>query len=408
MGFEYDLLKRFAEELGVDLEMVIVQNMDSILPYLNRGVGDLAAANLTITQQRSEDVSFSKPILTTSQVLIQRLPARWYQLPRKVLDTVMLRDTSQLIGKTITVRLGSSFYERMTELNRRMGGGIHIEATTGQTTEWLIKAVSQGEIDYTVADEHIALLNKAYYPNIDVQLALSDEDSIGWAVPSPSTELRDTLNDWLERFRGTKSFAMIELKYFKARTQQKRRMQSAYNSVEGGKISPYDELLKQQAQRMGWDWRLLAAMVKKESNFNPRAQSPFGACGLMQLMPATAHHYGADSIFDPVENVHAGVSYLMKVNRFWEQQIADSTERIAFVLASYNAGLGHVKDAQRLAIKYGQNDRDWEVVSHYLSLKSRPDFYRDPVVKHGYCRGIEPVSYVDRVMDYWEHYRKVY
>ena len=149
-------------------------------------------------------------------------------------------------------------------------------------------------------------------------------------------------------------------------------------------------------------------MIKKESNFNPLAEAKSGASGLMQLIPSTAAHFGADSIFDPVQNIHAGVSFLDALNGHLIKEIPDSSERVKFILAAYNVGLGHIRDAQRLAKKYDHNPHLWAHVSHYLEEKAHPEFYRDPVVKHGYCRGYEPVQYVDRVLDYYNHYKNSY
>ena len=152
----------------------------------------------------------------------------------------------------------------------------------------------------------------------------------------------------------------------------------------------------------------LAAMVRKESNFNPSVESIAGAKGLMQLLPSTGAHFGADSLSDPAQNIRAGVAFIEAVMERWEADSLDTLNLIKFTLASYNAGVAHIKDAQALAVAYGANGNDWEEVSPYLLKLSIPKYYNHEVVKYGYCKGIQAYQYVNRVMDYWGHYRTGY
>jgi len=177
-----------------------------------------------------------------------------------------------------------------------------------------------------------------------------------------------------------------------------------YSSIKGDKLSPYDEVIKREAQRLNWDWKLLTAMIYQESQFVPDAKAWTGASGLMQLIPETAERFVADSLSGPSENIHAGVSFLLSLNEYWGDRLQDSLEVIKFSLASYNVGLGHVLDAVRLTEKFNSDASQWENVAKFLELKSQPEYYKDPVVKHGYCRGSEPVEYVRSIISLWEHY----
>ena len=175
--------------------------------------------------------------------------------------------------------------------------------------------------------------------------------------------------------------------------------------VTGGQISVYDDLLKKHAESLGWDWRLLAAQVFKESKFKHDATSWAGARGLMQLMPETAERFGDSTLInDPIANLEMGTKYLKSLIKFWEA-IPDSSQRIRFILASYNVGEGHLLDAQRLAKKHGKDRTVWDNnVDSFLVLKAYPQYYRDEVVKNGYCRGSEPFMYVKEVLDIYQHY----
>lgn len=405
MGFEYELLQRFCDHIGMDLSIRIVEDMDSVTHMLNRLDGDVIAANYTITNRRKKDVSFTMPVLETKQVLVQRMPEKWWTMTRDQLNKELIRNPGKLIGKRIHVRKESSFYTRLLNLMDEMGGIIDVEFAGSIGTEQLIEMVSTGEIDYTVADENIAILNKVYFPNIDVNTPLSFTQNVAWACRTSSPQLLTAFNHWLESFKKTEDFAVIHLKYFKARTQHKQRVLSEYSSLKGNKISPYDQLIKQEAKRIDWDWKLLAAMIYQESKFVPDAEAWTGASGLMQLIPETAERFGADSLSDPQQNIHAGVSFLKTIDEYWNEHLSDSTEIISFSLASYNVGLGHVLDAQRLAEKNGGDPQKWTSVATYLELKAQPQYYKDEVVRHGYCRGSEPVGYVHNIMGLWEHYR---
>lgn len=404
MGFEYDLLERFCTHIGVDLSIEVVEDMDNVIEMLNQNEGDVIAANYTVTNQRKKDVLFTKPVLQTKQVLVQRLPDKWWTLTRDKLNERLISTPVGLVGKTVYVRRHSSFYTRLINLMDELGGVINVKFAEGLGTERLIEMVSEGEIEYTVADENIAILNKAYLPNIDISTSLSFTQNVAWACRISSPELLKAFNEWLVNFKKTEEFAVIHLKYFKARTKHKEKVMSEYSSLKGDKISPYDEVIKKEAQRLKWDWKLLTAMIYQESQFVPDAKAWTGASGLMQLIPETAERFGADSLSGPNENIHAGVSFLISLNSFWKDRLTDSLEVIKFSLASYNVGLGHVLDAVRLTEKFNSDASQWSNVSKFLELKAQPEYYKDPVVRHGYCRGSEPVEYVKNIISLWEHY----
>ncbi|MCF8259603.1 MAG: transglycosylase SLT domain-containing protein [Melioribacteraceae bacterium] len=212
----------------------------------------------------------------------------------------------------------------------------------------------------------------------------------------------------MKEFRKSTDYYIIYNKYFKNRNSFSKRKKSDYLVTAGGNISPYDDLIKELAITIGWDWRLLASQVYQESMFDPDAQSWVGAKGLMQLMPATAEIYGVVNPADPIQNLKGGVKYIQFLDRYWEDEIADAEERIKFILASFNIGPGHIVDARNLAIKYESNPNLWfGNVENYLLKKSNEKYYDDEVVKHGFARGRETVKYVREVMERFEHYKQL-
>jgi membrane-bound lytic murein transglycosylase F len=408
MGYEYELLNRLADHLGLNLEIVLAKNLDSLIAMLHEADGDIVAHNLTVTKERKQQVAFTDPHTTTFQVLVQRKPENWRQLKRHEIEDSLIRNPLDLIGKKVHVRKNSSYYERLVNLSEEMGGDIDIVAAPGdKTTEELIHMVAEGEIDYTVADQNLASINQTYDRILDVKTRLSMPQQVAWAVRKSSPKLLKAVNEWIEEMKETADYNVIYNKYFENRKAFRRRLHSQFFSRTGDKISSFDAIIRTQAERLDWDWRLLASMIYQESQFQPNKTSWAGAVGLMQMMPATAEHFGATELTDPEENIKAGVAYLSYLQKRW-RDVPDSLERLKFVLGSYNAGENHVSDARRLAEKYGADPNLWDGnVAKYLLLKSKPIYYNDEVVHYGYCRGEEPVQYVREVLERYEHYRNV-
>ena len=166
-------------------------------------------------------------------------------------------------------------------------------------------------------------------------------------------------------------------------------------------------MIKRVAVDPRYDWVLISSMVYQESHFNPSARSWAGALGLLQLMPETGVRFGADDLSDPIQNLSAGYDYLIWLDKRLANNVPNPKERVKFVIAAYNVGLGHVMDAIRLAQKFGKNGQVWSGnVETAILLKSNPAYYSDPVVKHGFCRATETVAYVKSVLDRYHNYCK--
>lgn len=409
MGYEFELLERLANHLDVELKLKIVRDMDDVFTMLNKGEGDIIAHNLTIIGSRLDYVNFSVPINTTQQVLVQRKPKNWRRLKQHEIEKQLIRTPLELGGKTIHVREGSSYYARLLSLIEETGVEIDLEIVEGEfsSAEYLIQEVANGKIDYTVADENIASISTAFYPDLDIDMPVSLQQQIGWATRKTSPQLLKAINKWLGKMQKQSDYYVIYNKYFKSNRSIAKKVNSPLFAANSGKISMYDELIRKHSMKIDWDWRLLAALIYQESKFDPEAESWVGAKGLMQMMPETAKEFKIEDLSNPASSVQAGTDYLRRLERFWANRVEDDQERLKFVLASYNAGPGHVLDAQRLAEKYGQDPGKWENnVAEYLKKKSLPEYYNDPVVKSGYCRGEEPFKYVAQVLRRYEHYKR--
>jgi membrane-bound lytic murein transglycosylase F len=162
--------------------------------------------------------------------------------------------------------------------------------------------------------------------------------------------------------------------------------------------------MKEYADSLGWDWRLLASQVYQESQFDPGAESWAGAHGLMQLLPTTAQAMGIKDMNDPRESIIGGTRYLKQLQKRFDD-IPDSLQRIKFAMASFNCGYAHVRDAQRLASNQGKDTVIWDGnVEDALLALSYPKYYTLPIIKYGHVRGIEPYTYVKQIFDRYDHY----
>jgi membrane-bound lytic murein transglycosylase F len=407
MGYEYELLQLFAKQLGVGLKIKVTSGVERAIEQLNKGEGDILAFPLTVSKERKKYVAFTKPQYNTYQVLVQRKPRDWKKLTQRQLNDSLIRDLTHLVGKKIYVIGGTTHAMRLENLSEEIGTDINIIRDTLTTeTESLIRKVATGEIDYTVADHMLAQVNSAYYENIDINTVLSLPRQVSWAVRRNASQLETALNDWLTAVKKEATFMVIYNRYYKSPRTSLMRLQSDYSSLGGRQLSPYDDLIKDGAQKLGWDWRLLASLIYQESHFSPTGESWAGARGLMQLMPETAKRFGAVDLNDPKQSMKAGVGYLQFLDKYWSNKVPDAAERLKFILSSYNAGLSHIIDAHKLAQKYGKDPARWEGnVEMLLLKKSDPEYYRDPVVSVGYCKCEEPVNYVREVLERYEQYR---
>jgi len=407
MGFHYELLEAFGAYLGVDLEIVTENHLDKAFKMLHSGKADLLAMSLTVNSSRKKEISFTEPIGKTRQVLIQRKPHNWRSMTASAMERKLLRNQTDLAGMTIYVQAGSSHSERLHSLADEIGEGISVIEVPFES-ETLIQLVDNGEIDYAVCDENVASVNATSYPDIDVRTPVSFEQNLAWGIRKTHSEkLQNELDQWIRNFKQTQLFALLYAKYFKNSNSSSIR-KSDYYSLNTGKVSQWDDLIKIFSDTIKWDWRLLASLIYQESRFIPDVKSRAGAYGLMQIMPETGKNFGIDITASPVDNIKAGAMYINWLHNMFVSKVTDENERMKFILASYNAGPGHVLDAMKLAEKNGMDPQKWEGnVALWLTKKSEPQYYTDAVVTNGYFTGKESIAFVSEILARYEHYKNI-
>lgn len=396
-GFHYDLAQDFANYLGVKLQITEVNNnIDTAIQRLQEGRYDLLAVSMTQTPERKEQLRFSQPFFQTGEVLVQNR------------GNIPVKNMAELDGKEIFIPKSAASYKKvLQQIQDSLNIHIYITETDQYSNEDLMHLVEIGEINYTVIDENVAQASGFSMKNIDYSLKLQENISVSWATNPDARLLTAEVNNWLKLVQKNGKLNYLYKRYFNNR-QSVPHHTSKYTLLKRGTISPFDSLLKKESQRLGWDWRLLAAIVFAESQFDPEAESEVGAYGLMQIIPETAEHFHVSNYFEPDSNVYTGVSYLQYLNKYFTSYVPDSTERIKFILASYNAGPGHVLDAIRLTEKYGKDPQTWNNnVDYYLLHKNEPLYYQDPLAKNGYCNGPQAYHYVERILEIYNNYKNI-
>jgi membrane-bound lytic murein transglycosylase F len=396
LGFQIELLKKLASQLGVRFEIQTVSTYEEAFAKLNQGSCDLIAMSVPRTAPKMENYRFTDALFRSRTVIIQREPEK-DQLP-------LLSSITDLKDKKVYVQSGSPFELKLYNLIDEYGININIESEDVSTDE-LIRNVAKGKYDYAVVSETEAKVNQMYYPKLNDQMVVGYYQDYCWVTRKNSIKLYNMVNTWLKRTKKTQDYALLYDKYFNNPRKTAIMASSSYYSGKSGRISPYDRAIKKWSSKIGWDWRLVASLVYQESQFKSGAKSWAGASGLMQIMPETMDELGINDTSSNDEHIKAGVRMLGLLDRQLSKTVKNREERIKFVLAAYNVGLGHIFDAQRLARKYGRNPQKWDFnVAFFLVQKALPKFYNDKVVRHGYCNGEIPKEYVSDILDRYSHY----
>jgi len=390
LGFEYEMAKAFAKAHDLRLEVVVPPSHRELLTWLVEGKADLAIGFLVPTEKRKAlGITFSNPYNHEAQHVV-------------VHKDDPLKDIAGINEKSFHVRQTSAYWETLENL-KKQGYRFFLHASAEDIeTEELIKGVGAREYDATLADAHILDIELIKSTPVKSAFTIGDEKPQAVAIRKQNPQLVTAINAFINKSLGTEFYNVLYNKYFKSRKSIKRLAKGRIESLEDDKLSPWDQVTQKHANKYGFDWRLITAQMYQESKFNPKAKSYAGARGLMQLLPRTAKSVGIKDLDDPHKNIEAGVKYLDWLRDRFDDDIPLS-EKIWFILASYNAGHGHVTDAQRLAKKKGwHNERWFDHTEKAMLLLSQKNYYKK--ARYGYVDGDEPVNYVRNIRNRFEAY----
>ena len=387
VGLEHDLVELFAKDLGFSVRWITAPQFEDIIPTVVQRQAHFAAAGVTLTDDRKREVSFSTAYQTVQEQVIYNT------------DQPRPKSFADMVGKRIQVVAGTSYVDQL-KLAKRKFPDLKWEEIKDRETEDLLQRVAEGEVDYVIADSHIALLTQNYFPRLDVAFDVGRPEYLAWAFPKDG-------DAWLYK-KSIEFFAKIQrngtLKQLLDRYYGHiERLEQA--DVEGfldrmNKVLPqYRELFQQAQEQTGIDWRLLAALGYQESHWDPLATSPTNVRGLMMLTESTADLMHVTNRLDPQQSIMAGARYFQGLKDMIPDHIPEP-DRTWLALASYNVGYGHLEDARVLAQRQGLNPDSWADLKKALPLLAKSAYHT--TVKHGFARGGEAVILTENIRTYYD------
>ncbi len=386
-GVEYDLVSGFARYLGVKLDLRVPDTLSQILDDIRSGKADLAAAGLTATDSRREQLNFSIPYQQITPQLVYRSGT---PSPQNLDD---LRGTLEVVAH-------SSHAERLRALQEEYPDLSFVENDSLES-EQLLNLVWEQVIDYTVADSNEVAVSRRFYPELRVAFDISPPESLAWAFPpGDDHSLLDKADDYLQALRNSGQLKRILDKYYVYVSDFDYVGTRRYMHHIERRLPEFRAWFEKAGKKTGIDWRLLAAIGYQESHWNPKAVSPTGVRGLMMLTQGTMKQLGIDkSRHDPQASIEGGARYIARVKRRLPKRIKEPA-RTWMALAAYNVGFGHLEDARVLTQEGGDDPDKWVDVKQYLPLLSQQKWYKK--TRHGYARGQEPVRYVENIRSYYD------
>lgn len=388
-GFEYHLIKGFAEHLSVELEMIPVVGLDELLAGVVEGRADLAAAGLSITPERSQYLDFGPSYMTVKQLFIYN---------RKHLR---FNDASELVGKNLRV-LSHSYHAEILRAMQKDLPELSWTESRDQETIDLLEMLNNQEIDATMVDSNEFHANRAFYPDFRIGFSAGQPGKLAWAVPKHSKGENDALlqamEEYFKEIRDSGELGRLIDRFFTFNERQSYIRTQTFLQMKELRLPEYKGMIEQVAIEYDMDWRFLAAVSYQESFWNPTAKSPTGVRGMMMLTNPTARELGVEDRLDPLQSLRGGARYYKKLMARLPSSI-EPPDRSWFALAAYNIGLGHLEDARVLTERNGGNPNLWKDVKENLPLLRQRKWYKQ--TRYGYARGDEPVRYVENIRSYY-------
>jgi membrane-bound lytic murein transglycosylase F len=383
-GMDSELAQRFADYLGVELQVVSNADLSQLFTQMNEGKIDVIASGLTVTDTRLANMRFGPPFYNVSQQIVFK---QGKDRPRKLKDLTGIL----MVGKA------SSHVEMLSHL-KTDNPDLTWQTTSQHNPDELLKLVIDEKIDYTLADSNVLARNRRIYPDLSLAFTITRDDSLAWAL---TDDKDDSLFSEIIAFFGHQksegALAQLEEKYFGHVQRFDYVDTRAFIKAIDKKLPKYQILFELNAQALKWEQ--LAALSYQESHWNPRAKSPTGVRGMMMLTLPTAKQMGVKSRLNPEQSIKGGAKYLTRMLARLPDSISQS-QRFWFALASYNVGYGHLMDARKLTKSQGEDPDNWSAVKLVLPLLEKKKYYRK--TRHGYARGREAVHYVDSIRRYYD------
>jgi membrane-bound lytic murein transglycosylase F len=390
-GFDYEVARWIADDIGVRLEMVVAPTRRELVPFLLDGKGDVIIAGFSTESARADRVSFAQPYLETPWVIVT---------PASAASSIVEPNDLKKLA-TLLVKPSSGALARIRALGV---SGVPIKAAIEtQESEDLLDDVAEGKASACVIEERIAKVELLHRDDLKIAFVLpGGVDAEAFAVRKEDAALLADLDEFLDDHKKDTDWNLTFAKYHSSPKQTAALRDDSVRADREGRLSPWDDVFTKSAGP-DLDWRLLAAQCYQESRFDQSAKSPFGAVGPMQLLPSTSKELGCDSPSRPDCAIPAAARFVAKLMHHYDAPEIALKDRVRFSLAAYNVGPAHVDDARDLAASQGLDRNRWfGNVEKAMLLLSKPKFYSG--LPHGFARGDEPVKYVSEIQTRYDNY----
>ncbi len=386
-GFEHELVRRFAEELGVEVRYQSRHNIGDIFNDIRRDQVDFAAAGLTVTTSREGEFRFSAPYYDIDPQIVY------------LAGTAKPRSVEDLYDGRVVTMANSSHAEALALLHRDHPDLEWQEIENVEPLD-LMDMVTTGSATYAIVDSNEFVANRSFHPKLRVGFNLGEQQTLAWLFSQRQED--DTLwqaaNEFLARIEADGTLQQLKEHQFGHAWGVDQVDSQTFNRRMRQRLPTYEERFRQVAAEYQLDWQLLAAIAYQESHWNPRARSPTGVRGMMMLTQSTAKEMDVRNRLDAMQSLRGGARYFKKVKRLLPDDVLEP-DRTWFALAAYNIGRGHLEDARIITERQGGDPHLWSDVKQRLPLLQRSKYYK--TVKYGYARGAEPVTYVKNIRHYY-------
>lgn len=385
-GFDYTLLKGFADELGIELTIIEEGDLGRIFRRIEKRDIHMGAAGLTVTQKRSKRADFSYPYLQVTQQLIYRA------------NTLKPQSIADIVGQKILVIGNSSHAEQLRSLKKTHPDLSWQEEHDIEMLD-LMEKVHNGDITYAVVDSNALAMNANVYPKAMVAFDITEPQPLAWALPkTPDTSLKEAANTYLRKMESSGKLSKITESFYGHVGHIDYSGALLFAKRLKTRFPKWKEYIQDAAQENNLDWQLLAALSYQESHWNPKAKSPTGVRGFMMLTRNTAKEMGVTSRIDAKQSIYGGARYFRKMYDRLSPSIVEP-DRTWLALASYNIGFYHLQDARKITQDQGGNPNLWQDVRERLPLLTKRQFYKK--TRFGYARGHEAVGYVNNIRNFY-------
>lgn len=386
-GYDYELAKRFADHLGVELRVRVEENNTDILSVLDRNFAHIGLAGLSNRKELTDRYhTVPTGILAESVVIYHREVDR----PQTPAD---------LTGATLHLVSDSNHEHRLKQL-RADHPDLQWQVHPALDAAGLLARVESGEFPIAVVSSNELDLNHVYFPKVKEAFSLGEPEELAWLFPADQdSTLSDAARAFLDELNTNGTLAQLSERFYGHLDRLNYVGARTFVHHVNNRLPKYEGLFRNYASEYGLDWRLLAAIGYQESHWRPNAVSPTGVRGLMMLTQNTAGQIGVSNRLDPEESIQGGAKYFTLVHRQIPDRIPEP-DRTWFALASYNVGFGHLEDARRLTEGAGKDPDRWMDVKEFLPLLAQKEWYSK--TRYGYARGHEPVIYVQNIRRYYD------